>query len=805
MGETNMIDGHWSFRRLDSIVQDLRYGARQLRRTPIFTAAATLTLGLTIGSTAALFAIVNAAILRPLPYPNSDRIMSVTIESDGRKIGRMDVPTAAIAMRAGTTTFESIAAYDSTAGNLTGGDQPERVSGALVSASFFDVMAVAPVLGRGLAASQPVPEVVLSHALWQRTFGAPAELGDRVIRLDDIAYRVVGVMPAGFRFPGRAEYWRTWVPRGAGTNAVYYTDFVGRLKPDVSPTAAREELYALRTTYKSELPSRAQRSSISVVSLHEFLRGDLRNPLVLLLGIVGCVLLVACANIASLLLARSAERRRELSLRTALGADRLRLVRQLLIESALVALAGAVPGLLIAEGALRVFKAMGPANVARLPGIEIDSTVLLFTLAVTLGSGLLFGIAPAISAGRVNPQNALKDTERASRARSLPRQLLVVLELAAAVVLTIGAALLAKSFVRYAAVDRGFDAGRVLIVSVPLPRPRYSDPAARADFSRRALDRLRATPGVLSATHTGGLPDFMVMTIPVPARLKAPGTLDGQDELAVSYVGADYFRTFGIPIGAGAECPDDGRTNAAVVSGSLARLFFADRSALGESIEVSGEGSYTIVGVAANVRSMAGNLAGRPHIYVCSGDREPPVSGYVAIRLRNDADQTSMMAHLRDAVHTADTAVPLVNLQPLSELLGQAVTERWFDGALIGTFAAIATVLAVLGLYALISYLVAQRTREIGIRMALGATRTEVVRLVLRQGFLLAAMGIALGLVIALPLVRYVRSMLFEVEPLDPGMFLTAAVLLAATALAATAIPAWRAMRVDPIIALRSD
>ena len=798
---------HWGVPRIDSIVQDFRYGTRQLRRTPIFTAAATLTLGLTIGSTAALFAIVNAVVLRPLPYPDSERIMSMTIESDGRSIGRMDVPTASIAMRSGTTTFESVAAYDSTAGNLTGGDQPERVSGALVSASFFDVMGVAPTAGRGLARDQTpaggMPEVVLSQALWQRTFGTPAERADRVIRLDDVAYRVVGMMPAGFRFPGRAEYWRLWVPRGAATNAVYYTDFIGRLKPGISPAAARDELYSLRSAYATELPSRAQRSTISVVGLHESLRGGLRSPLVLLFGIISCVLLIACANIASLLLARSAERRRELSLRTALGADRLRLVRQLLIESVLVAVTGAVPGVLIAEGGLRIFKAIGPANVARLPGIEMDATVLLFTLAVTLGVGFIFGIAPAMAAGRVDPQDALKATATAARNRSYSRQVLVILELATAVVLTIGAALLAKSFVRYADVERGFDAERVLIVSVPLPRPRYSDPAARADFSRRTLDRLRNTPGVLSATHAGGLPDSMVMTMSVPARL-ASGKPGDQDEVAVSYVGADYFRTFGIPLGAGTECPRDG-SSAAVVSDNLARLFFKNRPALGESLDVSGEGSYTVVGVASNVRSMASNMVGRPHIYVCSGDREPPVSGYLAVRLRQDADQTSMIAQLRDAVRAADPSVPLVSLQPLSAVLGQAVTDRWFDSALIGAFAAIAIVLAVLGLYALISYLVVQRTREIGVRMALGATRTEVVRLVLRQGFVLTVIGVGLGLAAAVPLVRYVRSMLFGVEPLDAGMFVSAALVLSATAVASTAIPAWRAMRVDPIVALRSE
>jgi putative ABC transport system permease protein len=799
----------WGFPRAESAIMDLRYGARQMRRTPLLTAAAALTLALTIGSTAALFAIVNAVILRPLPYRHSDRIMNITIESEGRGIGRMDAPTAAIAVRAGTRAFESVAAYDSTGGNLTGGRQPERVGGALVSPAFFDVMGVVPLHGRSFAADEVGPGspavIVLSYALWQRAFGAPADLGDRVVRLDDVAYRVIGVMPAGFRFPGRAEYWRPWAPRGVGTGGLYYTDFLGRLRPGVSPGAARDELYALRAAHENELPARARQSAIVMASLHESLRGGFRNPLMLLFAIVGCVLLIACANIANLLLARGAERRRELGLRTALGASRGRLVRQLLIESVLLALVGAVPGVLIAGGALRVFKAIGPANLARLPGIEIDTAVLLFTLAVTLGAGLLFGTAPAFAAGQVDPQSALKESGRVSPGRSHPKRLLVVFEIAVAVVLTIGAALLAKSFVRYNAVDRGFDAARVLLVSVPLPRPRYADPGARVDFSRRTIDRLRTNPGIASATHTGSLPNTIVMSVALPARLTEAGKANERESFGVSYIGAGFFRTFGIPLVAGSECPDRGDARLAVVTDRLARIFFPDRPALGESIEVSGEGSLTIVGVAVDVRAMASNVVEWPKVYVCSAHRNPPVSGFVAIRVHDGVDPAAMIPVLREAIQTVDPSQPLVDLKPLSAMVGDAVTDRWFDAALIAAFAALAIVLAMLGLYALVAYLVAQRTHEIGVRVALGAGRTDVVRLVLGQGSMLTAAGVGIGLAAALPLVRFVRSMLFEVEPLDPGMFALAALALAGTALLATTIPAWRAMRVDPIIALRSE
>jgi putative ABC transport system permease protein len=609
---------------LDSLAQDARYGLRQLRRTPLFASATVLTLALTIGATSALFAIANAVVFRPLPYRESDRIVTLTIEQAGRDIGVFDEPTAELAMRAGTRTFESVAAYRTTGANLAGGAQPERVEGAVVGAGFFDVVGVRPAVGRTFAPDElqrgGPAAIVLSHALWDRAFGRSPDVVNRAVRLDDQSYAVVGVMPPGFRYPSRSEFWLPWSPRGTG-RALYFTSFIGRLRPGETTAAARDELLALRRGHERDLPQRALETSIRIVPLHEALRGKFRRPFVLLLAIVGCVLLIACANVANLLMARTSVRRRELAVRVALGAQRGRLVRQLLIESLLLASLGAVPGLALAYVGMQAFTVFGPAALAQLPGIAIDGTVLLFTLVVTIGTGLLFGIAPAFAAGRADPQSWLKGSatsaDRADRQRA--RRLLVVLELAATVVLTIGAALLAKSYVRYTATDRGFHADRVLTASVPLPRPRYADPAVRRAFSDGVLDRLRRSPAILSATHSDTMLGSMTMTIRLPAALTSTGRSSDDESFAVSFVGSDYFRTFGIPLLAGSDCPMQPDRPAAILSEPLARLMYPGRSPLGETIQLSGQGLYTIVGVAANVRALAANTNGLPKVYACAG------------------------------------------------------------------------------------------------------------------------------------------------------------------------------------------
>jgi len=652
------------------------------------------------------------------------------------------------------------------------------------------------------------PETVVNDVptLVADLVGGPNEIANRVVNLNDVSYRVVGVMPAGFRFPAAADFWRPWQPRSVAAGVILYTDVIGRLRPGVAAHAALDEMQTLRRTHDSELPPRVRATSIRIVSLHQLLRGSFRAPLILLLSIVSCVLLIACANVANLLLARASERRRELGMRTALGAGRGRLVRQLLIESLLLSALGIVPGLMFANGALQLFKRLGPPNLARLPGTEIDATGVLVTLGVTLGAGLLFGIAPAIAAGRIDPLGLLKGTDASGgdRGRSRPKRLLVVMELAAAVVLTIGAALLAKSFIRYSLVDRGFDARQVLTATVPLPRPRYADARVARDFSDRVLQRLRAAPMVVSAAHSNGNLNALTMTVPLPAHVSRSGDSNAET-LGVGYVGSDHFKTLGIPIVAGRECASIGDGQSAVISAPMANLYFPGRSAVGETVDVGGDGRRTIIGIAADVRKLDTNLGGLPHLYGCLSENEAPLSGTIAIRVRDGVAPESAAPLLREAVHAADPTQPLSNVRTMSSIVDEMVTSRWFDSALIAAFASVAVALSAFGLYALVAYLVAQRTHEIGVRVALGARRTNVVGLVLREGAAITAAGTGIGVMATVPLVRFVRSMLFGVEPLDVTMFVAATLVLIVIALLATLVPALRATRVDPIVALRTE
>ncbi len=629
----------WGFPSIDALMLDTRYGLRQLRRAPAFAAAAVLTLGLAIGANSALFAIAHAVLLRPLPYPAPGRIVSITVASKGTDIQRMDEPTAQLAMTTGVDAFEALATYQSTGANLNGGDQPERVSGARVSGRFFAAIGVQPALGRTFVAEEfqtgGPSAVILSDSLWTRAFGRRPDVIDRTISLDDQSYLVVGVMPGGFRFPFRSEVWLPSQPRRIGSGGFYYTDFIGRLRSGVSVSAARDGLTSLRRSHERDLPDGARELELRLMPLHERLYGSYRGSLALLLGVVGCVLLIACANVANLLLARASVRRRELALRAALGANRTRLIRQLLVESVLLAGFGAIPGLALAELGLRAFLAVGPPALARIPGIALDGTVLAFTVAITVGTGLLFGIAPALAAGRADPHEWLKGTrsDGATAGRSHPRRILVVLQLGTAVVLTIGAALLAKSFVRFQAVDRGFNADNVLTASVTLPRTRYADEATRASFYDRVLERLRALPAVESASISPVGVTGMTLTMRWPRGLGSDPS-DTSVLAVLTDVPPQHFRTFGIPILEGTECGAVRDSPTAVINRQAARRAFGDRSAVGERLDLAAQGTYTIVGVATDVRAMGTKALPLSTVYTCASPIDAPYSSVIAVRAR---------------------------------------------------------------------------------------------------------------------------------------------------------------------------
>jgi putative ABC transport system permease protein len=791
---------------MDALLWDIRYSLRQFRRLPLFVGAVVATLALAVGANTLLFAIANGAIFRALPYPDGARIVSLSVAQKGRDVGRIDEPTTRLAAAARLPVFESLALYNSSAATIVGGEYPERLAGTRVSQAFFDVLATRPVLGRTFTENELVAGgptvIVLSDALWTRRFGrSPDIVGERIV-LDDSSYEVIGVMPAAFRFPGSSEFWLPLYPRTI-TSGLYYVDAVARLDPSSSIGQAQAALETMRESRKSELPAQALQSEIRVMSLHERLYGQYTRPLVVLLAIVACVLLIGCANIANLLLARSAVRRGELAIRAAVGASRGRLFRQLLAESLMLACLGAIPGLALAYFGLQAFRAFGPPALARLPALGIDGEVLTFALILTIGTGLLFGLAPAVGATRVNPVGGLRDGVGSRRSRSRPRQALVVFQIAAAVVLTLGTALLAKSFTKFQAVDRGFDAENVLTASITLSTSRYPDSASRGAFFDRLIERLRVLPDVESVSvSTIGL-SGLSMTMPWP-----PGT-KGSDRTeigAATGIGDRHFHTFGIQLVDGRECAGSADASAMVINASMARLAYGAQSALGRSLDLStfGFGNRVVIGVAGDVRNVETKAAPMPMVFPCAG---PDRAGYgtVAVRVREDTPAMTLVAALRSAVRDLDPAQPVGRVTTVEHVVREGMSSRWFDATVIGALSMLALVLALGGLYAVTAFSVAQRTREIGVRMALGADRGRVLRLVLRQAGLLVCVGIGLGLLAAVPLVRFVTALLFEVQPLDASVFGTVAILVGAVGTAATLIPALRASRVDPMTVLKAE
>jgi predicted permease len=799
---------------MTTLLQDLRYALRTLKQSPGFTLAVVLTLALGIGANSALFTLVNAVLLRPLPYPDAERIVSISSTNRHGDMTVADAPSIAY-WSEHAHTFEALAAYSPDGANFSSGTEPERLQGGQVTADFFRAIGVHPALGRAFPeeAARPGAErtVILGDALWRRAFAAdPAVLG-RAVQLDGRDYTVVGIMPPGFDFPERAEFWRPIALPTGGTEVFYYLLTLGRLRPGVALEAAQRELTELRRAAGDALPAvlRGPDVGVRALTLHERLHGDLRPALFVLFATVGCVLLIACANVANLLLARATTRRRELAVRAALGASRGRLMRQLLVESLVLALAGGALGLLVPVYALDLFLALAPTQLAQVPGIAVDRTVLGFALALSLLTGLVFGLAPAFAASRTRLQDALKaGSAAAGGRRGRSRQLLVAAQLALALVLLIGAALFAKSFVTFRAVDPGFRAEGVLKATLSLPRARYPDAAAWSAFHRTLLERMRALPGVESATISAVIP-LSGYQMTGPFGPKVEGATDERITIASGNVGAGYFATFGIPLLAGREFNDQdqpGTPPVVVLSESLARLAFpalaAPGDAVGETFTWSDE-AYTVVGVVGEVRQRPGAASPLPMAF--TSFTQDGTSSYATLALRTRTDPRTLIPALQQVVREIDPEQPLFAVRTLGEELDREVAPRRFNALLLGSFAALALLLAASGLYALIAYLVAQRTREIGIRIALGAERRAVLGLVLREGMLLAAGGIVLGLAGAFALTRLVASMLFRVGTTDPVVFMAVPLVLAAVAALASWVPARRAARVDPMVALRSE
>ena len=795
-------------------MNDLRFALRSLRNQPVFAVVAVLTLALGIGATTTLFTIVNAVLLRPLPYPEASRIVSISESREGKDQQVVPAPDYLDWARS-AHSFDRLAEYGPTSAVLTGRGEPAWLRGAMVSAEFFSVFSAQPAFGRGFGSEETVPNgphvVVLAHELWRQRFGADRAVLGRTISLDGKPYTVIGVMPAGFAFPRGTQYWlpdqRDLAPR---RGVLWFLQVVARLRPAVSLASAQGELSALNRRVGALMatptgPSGAAREA-RVLTLHERIFGSTRPALLMLLGAVGFLLLIACANVANLLLARATARQREFAVRVALGGSRWKLARELLWESVLMGLAGGALGLLIPVWSLAYFVHISPASVAHVERIQLDGTVLAFAIGISLLTSILFGALPAFTATRPQALDALKEggaraTGGATQRRM--REALVVAELAIALVLLTGAGLLTRSFVQALTVDVGFDPQNVVTVRMDLARSRYPDGQSATAFFERVAARVRALPDVRSVGFTAAPPLAGYMEV---VRFPLAAGNEMSPPFAVSQTSAGYLKAFGARLLEGRLFTDADRAGApsvVVLSASAAQAIFHGGPAVGQTLPAGPwPGHQTVVGIVHDMQEPGSDVPRLPQIYQPMA-QVPSRPAVLAVRFAGAAGP------LEDAVQRivagVDPLQPVYEMSTMQQELDRIVAPRRFNSFIIDVFAVLALVLAAVGLYGVVAYQVSQRTRELGIRVALGADRSRLMRFVLREGMAPALLGVVCGLALSLALSRLLGSMLFGVTTHDPLTFTVGPVLLLVVAAGASLVPARRAARVDPVEALRYE
>jgi putative ABC transport system permease protein len=809
---------------MQTLWQDLRYGARMLMKQPGFTLIAVITLALGIGANTAIFSVVNAVLLRPLPYRDSDRlVMLSTSEDKDGALGNAGYTTF-VDWRERSRSFERMVVIRSWAGALTGQGEPEIIRGLRVSVDYFKLLGVSPALGRDFRVEEDRPDtrfvVVISHTLWQRRFNSDPQVVGKQLILSDQPFTIVGVMPRGFsdflaaNFHEAAE---AWAPVGyditqpSACRSCQHLRAIARLKPDVTLAQARSEMSAIMNVMAQEHPTIYATPAISVARLQDQFTGAIRPALYLLLVAVGLVLLIACANIANLLLARASERAREMAIRVALGAGRGRIVRQLLLESLLLSLAGAGAGLLMALWGTELLTNLSPAKMLQLQPVTTDARALGFTLLISLLTGLLFGLAPALQAARQDAQFALKESAKNSpgKRRRRLRESFVVAEIVFALALLIGAGLLMRSFARVLDTKPGFEPANLLTMMIPASSAKkYSDAAQVNAFYIEAVKRIEALPGVEAAGVVSNLPfggDMDTSGFHVEEKpLANPAESPSAERYSVS---PDYLRAMGVPLLRGRGFTEQDNANAplvALINRTAARRIWPDEDPLGKRIRL---GSVTsplriVVGVVGDVNHYDLETAPGLQAYVPHAQR---TDSYMLLVVRATAEPGALTGPVRQAIHALDPEVPLHKITTMRQLVSASVAQRRFTLLLIAVFAAVALLMAAIGLYGVMAYSVTQRTQEIGIRLALGAQSADVLRLVVGQGLRLVAMGLALGSMAALALTRLMKKLLFEVSATDPVTFAGVALLLALVALLACWIPARRATRVDPLVALRAE
>jgi putative ABC transport system permease protein len=806
---------------IESLWQDLRYALRLLRKSPGFTIVAVLTLALGIGANTAVFSVVNTVLLRPLPYPESERLVKIwSTNPNTNRWGMWTAYPRFVDWRRHATVFEEMATARTWVINLSGGDQPEALYGVVTSSRLFQLLRVQPMLGRAFLPEEDQRGhdhvIILSYGLWQRRFGGDRAVIGRTVDLDRQSYTVIGVMPRDFRFPPElpAAYGvDAWLPpapdpsRDERVSNNYYT--YARLKPGVALAQAQDEMDAINHGL-AEKHSEDRALGVKVVGWQQQVGSEVRPALLILLGAISLVLLIACANVANLLLARGATRQREAALRQALGAGRGRLIRQLLTESLLLAVFGGVTGLFLAHLGLEVFIRLAP-DIPRLNETTMDPHVLLFSAALTLGTGLIFGIAPALQGSKTDLQDVLKESGSrltAGSMRARMRSVLVVAEMTLALMLLAGAALLIRSFVRVQEIDPGFNAKNLLTAFVMLPPAKYPEPRRQAEFFREVMERIGSLPGVEWAGGADSAPMLSNDAGPVSIEGHPEGPGEVKIQAERPKITPDYFRAMGIRLLRGRAftwADNEGSPPVAIINEAAARQYWPNEEAMGKRVRLE-DGSEPVwrqvIGVVGDVRQDGLVQAGRPEVYAPLNQVPVP---YMVLAVRTRSGPAAFAGAVRHAVMAVDKEQPLFQIQAMQQVLDDSVAGRRFQMSLLAFFAAIALGLAAIGIYGLMSYSVHQRTHEIGIRMALGAKREEVLRLVVRQGMVLAMIGVALGTAGALLLTRFLSSMLYGVGVNDPITLLSVAVLLSGVAALASFIPASRASRIDPTVALRHE
>ena len=802
----------------------MRYALRRLVQQPGFSLIVIATLALGIGANTAIFSLVNAVLLKPLPYDRPERL--ITIDHYYPNLNNLEagfaVPTFRD-IREQTRLFEAFAVTRGWNANLTGRDDPERLNGRQATADFFRVFGVLPQIGRTFAAGEDTAGrervVVLSHGLWTRRFGGDPKVVGSTIRLNGEAYDVIGVMPASFHgfFGRRAELWAPLVftpeqyAEDRRTNE--FLAALGRLRPALSIEQAKRDVSAFAERLKRDHPDAySARWTLLARSLDEYATGRIRPALFVLLGAVGFVLLIACANIANLMLVRSVSRAREMAVRAAIGATRGNLIRQLLLESLLLSLAGAALGLAVAVGVMRALETLGPLEQLGIERIDLDGTVLLYTLGLAVATGLVFGLAPALQASRADLQHALKEGARSigDQRGSWLRKGFVVVEVALALTLLVGAGLLVRSFARLQQVDPGFDPSHLLTFNVALPDSKYKDPADRVLFFEAAQARLAALPGVVSAGMTSTMPfsgDWSTGSFNVEGYQPPRGQPGPWGDLRLVTPG--FLETLGVRLVKGRTIAATDRADGqkvVVVDEESVRRFWPGTDPIGKRITFSDEPKpedwITVVGVVEHTAHEGLDAEHRVQLYFPYAVM-PGASMSVAIRTAGDP--TSFVNAARAAIQSVDRDQPIADVRTMEQMMGETVGQRRLSMWLLTAFAGLAVLLASLGIYGVMSFDVTRRSQEIGVRMALGAARSAVLGLVLRQGLVLAAAGIALGLAGAVALTRVIQAQLFGVGRTDPATFAAVAVALAAVATAAILVPALRATRVNPVEALRYE